>query len=133
MRKIAWPYKRPLVFIISGKIIKILEKAAPDILKKVMSICGTPSENFFNRIESSDARGYISGQPFYPRRAFSSIFPQLSPQIADLTQKMIVLDPLERLTARQALNHSFFEEFRDVIESEVPQGTITLNQTAEIV
>ena len=85
-----------------------------------MRICGTPSESFFNRIESSDARSYISGQPFYPRKAFSSFFPQLSPQIADLAQSMIVMDPLERLTARQALNHPFFDEFKDAIE--VPHG-----------
>ena len=100
--------------------MNFLEKSAPDVLTKIMRICGTPSESFFNRIESSDARGYISGQPFYPRKAFSSFFPQLSPQIADLAQNMIVMDPLERLTARQALNHPFFEEFKDAIE--VPHG-----------
>lgn len=49
--------------------------------------------------------------PFYPvPPSLSSFFPNVGPVALDLLSKMLHLDPRKRITAKEALEHSFFKQ-----------------------
>lgn len=48
-----------------------------------------------------------------PRKTWAQMVPQAPPAALDLLSKLFTYDPGERLTARQVLQHPFFEEVYD--------------------
>ena len=42
----------------------------------------------------------------------AKLIPHLNPEGVDLIQKLLIYDPDQRLSARQALRHPYFLEFR---------------------
>ncbi|KAA0714324.1 Mitogen-activated protein kinase 13 [Triplophysa tibetana] len=60
-----------------------------------------------------EAKSYVSSLPLYPRKDFSALFPRASKKAVELLEKMLVLDPDNRLTADGALAHSYFDGLRD--------------------
>ena len=90
----------------------------------MLKFCGTPSESVFSRIESEHASDFIREQPYQSTRNISQLLnvPNIDPQAIDLIQKMVEFDPLVRVTAEEALNHPYFEEFSDALDT--PKGQI---------
>lgn len=41
----------------------------------------------------------------------------ISPEGLDLISKLLIYDHMERLTAQEVLNHSFFDEVRDLYKN----------------
>ena len=83
-----------------------------DQIFKIFKILGTPTEADWPGFKS--LKNYQSQIPAYQRNAFTSFIPgHCLDQIGmDLMERMLVYDPLKRITAKSALEHPYFEEIK---------------------
>ena len=80
-----------------------------DQINKIHYILGSPPEDLFNKLLSKSLRNDI----IYEKQIGTGIkrfLPNVSTECIDLIQKMLVYDPEKRITAKQALNHSYFKD-----------------------
>ncbi|XP_039264856.1 mitogen-activated protein kinase 14-like [Styela clava] len=84
-----------------------------DQLKRIMNLCGTPSDDLLHKIKSESARTFIQSLPRVPRRDFVQVFVGANPKAIQLLEKMLILDTSKRLTAEEALQHPYLEKFHD--------------------
>ncbi|GAU39835.1 hypothetical protein TSUD_68830 [Trifolium subterraneum] len=82
-------------------------------LKLIVNILGTPHESDLEFIDNPKAKWYIKSLPYTRGIHFSQLFPQADPLAIDLLQKMLVLDPTERITASEALQHPYMSDLYD--------------------
>uniref|UniRef100_A0AAY4E4Z0 mitogen-activated protein kinase n=1 Tax=Denticeps clupeoides TaxID=299321 RepID=A0AAY4E4Z0_9TELE len=61
----------------------------------------------------NSARNYINSLPHMPKRNFTDVFIGANPLAVDLLEKMLVLDTDKRITAAEALAHSYFAQYHD--------------------
>lgn len=98
-------------------------KTLGEMISRIASVCGTTSVNNYcqkfkrNKPEGADFSGLYPqpqwekyGQDYFKYKA------KYDPQCIDLLQKLLCVDHQERITAEEALNHSFFDSIRDTIE-----------------
>ncbi|MGH0173179.1 UNVERIFIED_CONTAM: hypothetical protein FKN15_064832 [Acipenser sinensis] len=93
-----------------------VRKAKPadfDQLKLIMKLTGTPHPSLVQKMQSKDAKRYIQALPPQVKRNFREAFPNMDKKVVDLLEKMLVLDPDRRLTAREGLSHRYLEEYHD--------------------
>lgn len=84
-----------------------------DQLTRIMSVCGTPSEEFLKKISSEEARNYIRNMPRMERKDFKKFFHTATPEAIDFLEKTLNLDPDYRPTAAQAMEHPYFKQYHD--------------------
>ncbi|VDD96803.1 unnamed protein product [Enterobius vermicularis] len=84
-----------------------------DQLTRIMNVVGTPDEEFLSKIQSDDARSYIRNLPKMPRKDFRKLFPSASPEAVDLLERTLSLDPDQRPTASEALEHPYLKQYHD--------------------
>ncbi|XP_030589276.1 mitogen-activated protein kinase 14A isoform X2 [Archocentrus centrarchus] len=84
-----------------------------DQLKLIMLLVGKPGPELLMKISSESARNYISSLPQMPKRNFADVFIGANPLAVDLLEKMLVLDTDKRITAAEALAHSYFAQYHD--------------------
>jgi len=77
-------------------------------LVEIMKVMGTPTEAVWPGV--TQLRGFSASFPTYHRVDFHALFPEAEPLCIDLLEKMLVLDPSARISAKQALKHPFFAE-----------------------
>ncbi|CAI5448268.1 unnamed protein product [Caenorhabditis angaria] len=82
-----------------------------DQLTRIMSIVGTPNEDFWSKIQSEEARNYIKNRSPMPRQDFNMLFPLASPFAIDLLERMLVLDPEKRISVDEGLKHEYVREY----------------------
>ncbi|XP_072336450.1 mitogen-activated protein kinase 14 isoform X4 [Scyliorhinus torazame] len=82
-------------------------------LQQIMRLTGTPPASLINRMPSHEARNYIQSLLHMPKQSFEDVFIGANPQAVDLLEKMLVLDTDTRITAAQALAHSYFSQYHD--------------------
>ncbi|XP_048408796.1 mitogen-activated protein kinase 14 isoform X2 [Stegostoma tigrinum] len=82
-------------------------------LQQIMRLTGTPPPALINRMPSHEARNYILTLPHMPKQSFEDVFIGANPQAVDLLEKMLVLDTDKRITAAEALAHSYFSQYHD--------------------
>ncbi|KAJ4921772.1 hypothetical protein JOQ06_025940 [Pogonophryne albipinna] len=87
-----------------------------DQLREIMKITGTPAADFVVKLQSQDAKNYIRSLPKVPKKDLHSIFSKASSNAVCVLEKMLLLDPEQRVSASQALDLPFFSEFRDTEE-----------------
>ncbi|XP_039971944.1 mitogen-activated protein kinase 14B isoform X1 [Xiphias gladius] len=84
-----------------------------DQLKLIMMLVGTPGPELLMKISSESARNYINSLPHMPKRNFADVFIGANPLAVDLLEKMLVLDTDKRITASEALAHTYFAQYHD--------------------
>jgi mitogen-activated protein kinase 1/3 len=82
-------------------------------LKLIVSVLGTPHESDLEFIDNPKSKWFIKSLSYTRGIPFSQLFPQADPLAIDLLQKMIVLDPTERITASEALQHPYMSDLYD--------------------
>ena len=106
-----------------------------DQWNKIIEQLGTPSQEFMSRL-SPNVRSYVENRPRYAGYSFERLFPDVlfpqdskpssltAPLARDLLTKMLVIDPLNRISVDEALNHPYIKVWYD--ESEVNGVNISL-------
>lgn len=105
-----------------------------DQWNKIIEQLGTPSQDFMVRLQPT-VRNYVENRPRYPGYSFERLFPdvlfppdsqqsQLNSTMArDLLSRMLVADPLNRISVTDAINHPYINVWYD--ESEVNSVSLT--------
>ncbi|CCE80523.1 Piso0_003642 [Millerozyma farinosa CBS 7064] len=84
-----------------------------DQLNQILLVLGTPSESTLTKIGSVRAQNYVRSLPFMKKVPFSKLFTSANPLALDLLEKMLTLDPYERISVEEALNHPYLAVWHD--------------------
>ena len=76
-------------------------------LRLIIDVLGTPSEADLACITNQQAVQFLRTLPVKPRKPWTEIFPNASPQALDLLNEMLVFDPAKRCTMVDALNSEY--------------------------
>ncbi|XP_069064454.1 MAPK/MAK/MRK overlapping kinase isoform X1 [Pleurodeles waltl] len=81
-----------------------------DQISKIHDVVGTPAEGTLKKFKQSRAMSFDF--PFKKGTGIARILPNVSPDSLALMYALIEYDPDERISAKQALQHSYFKELR---------------------
>ncbi|XP_028400572.1 probable cyclin-dependent serine/threonine-protein kinase DDB_G0278487 [Dendronephthya gigantea] len=88
-------------------------------LQLILSVVGTPSENFYERMGAKRVKTYISKLPNKKVVELDKIYTEANPVGLDLLGQMLKLDPLERISAAKALEHEYLAKYHDIDDEPV--------------
>lgn len=83
-----------------------------DQLLRIFKLLGTPDPTSWPQMV--DLPEYKADFPIYEPQPWSSIVPNLDPQGTDLLSRMLRFDPAQRISARQAMEHPYFNDVSDI-------------------
>jgi Serine/threonine protein kinase len=107
-----WSVGCILAELLGGKPI-FRGKDYVDQLNQILLILGTPKEATLTKIGSVRAQNYVRSLPFMKKVPYIDLFPDANPLALDLLEKMLTLDPYERITVKEALNHPYLSIWHD--------------------
>ncbi|KAJ1111350.1 hypothetical protein NDU88_008686 [Pleurodeles waltl] len=84
-----------------------------DELNKIIDLTGSPQPSLIDKMDSRDAQKYVKALPQKKKKNLKSVFPTMNRNEIDLLEKMLLLDPEERITAKDALLHPYLVEYHD--------------------
>ncbi|XP_078399396.1 mitogen-activated protein kinase 14A isoform X2 [Cetorhinus maximus] len=84
-----------------------------DQLKKIMNVTGTPPQPLVDKMQSEEARNYVYSLTPKRKKDFQQVFPTMKKEAVDLLEKMLNLDPDERIAAGDALAQPYLSEYHD--------------------
>eukprot|EP00919_Chromeraceae_sp_WS-2016_P074987 GHVR01177454.1.p1 GENE.GHVR01177454.1~~GHVR01177454.1.p1 ORF type:complete len:197 (-),score=40.70 GHVR01177454.1:22-612(-) len=92
--------------------VRTHSKSNRDQLNMIFNTLGTPTESDIEDIKKADAKKYI--RVFEPRNGINlySCFPSSSELSVNLLSRLLVFNPLKRITVTEALEHPLFKDMR---------------------
>lgn len=78
-----------------------------DELLKIFRLMGTPTEQTWPGV--SQYPEYKPNWPYYVTQQLSAILPMMEPLAIDLLQLLLVMIPNNRISAKDALKHAYFQ------------------------
>ena len=78
-------------------------------LRLIIDVLGTPTEEDLACITNQQAVQFLRTLPVKPKKPWSEIFPNASPQALDLLSSMLVFNPSKRCTMVDALNSEYMQ------------------------
>ncbi|RKP39931.1 kinase-like domain-containing protein [Dimargaris cristalligena] len=97
-----------------------------DQLNTMFRALGTPTdEDWPNHTQLPD---YVQFKQ-YPRTPLTTLFTATTPDSIDLMEKMLVYNPIKRITALEALNHPYFQNLpRPTAPKKLPKPALNINE-----
>ena len=97
-----------------NKKVFIRANTSEEYLESLVQMIGLPSKEIQSEIRCTKYLQYMKEKAkSIPRKSWAEMVPNGTPEAHDLLSKLFTYDPGERLTARQVLEHPFFEELYD--------------------
>jgi serine/threonine protein kinase len=96
-----------------------------DQLAVICNILGSPSPEDLSFLLDPGAKRYIRMMPSSPKHQFEELYQDCPGEALDLLERTLKFNPTKRITARDALRHSFFDDVR-CLASESPSKPILL-------
>lgn len=69
-----------------------------------MQLLGSPDDSDLGFLRSDNARKYVKQLPHVPTNTFHKKFPNVSPLVMDLAEKMLVFDPSKRISGKPSFH-----------------------------
>jgi serine/threonine protein kinase len=82
-------------------------------LDLIFGALGTPSEEDLSWMTNERACEYFRSLPKKEKIPFRKLFPKASEEAVDLLEKMLVFNPIKRISVDEALEHPFFTNVRN--------------------
>lgn len=82
-----------------------------DELYRIFRTLGTPNEETWPGV--SQLPDYQPHFPIWESKSLVELMPEIDPLAVDLLTKMLVYEPSQRISAKAALNHPYFQEIKD--------------------
>lgn len=74
---------------------------------------GRPTQKDIESIDSPLAANIISSSNIPKKKSYTQMFPAGSEEALDLIKRLLVFNPNNRATAREALAHPYLKDFHD--------------------
>ena len=87
--------------------------AQHDQMNIILDIIGTPDISDCSFIGDAKALEYIRSFPHKLKKPFETFFPGSSANEIDVLNKMLVFNPLKRISLNELIEHPYFESIRD--------------------
>jgi mitogen-activated protein kinase 1/3 len=87
--------------------------SSTDQLGVIFETIGTPSEDDSSFVSDAKALEYLKSFPYRKRVDFKELYPCAGDEAIDLLNKMLVFNPLYRITIDECLEHPFFKPVRE--------------------
>lgn len=116
--------------LITGKVLFKGSSSQEQFLLIIKQL-GSPVAAFLDRIEadtSSDTRVVIENFGQFPPRSFSDVFVGIEPVALDFLEKILVLDPLGRLSVEDALRHEYMKSLHVPDDEPVIAGPVDFDE-----
>lgn len=89
-------------------------------LRLITELIGSPDDSSLRFLRSENARKYLRQLPQFGKQNLSAKFPSMSAEPLDLLEKMLVFDPVKRITVDEALCHPYLSSLHDINDEPVP-------------
>ncbi|XP_058087056.1 mitogen-activated protein kinase 3-like isoform X2 [Magnolia sinica] len=76
-------------------------------LKLIIDVLGSMADTDLDFFDNPKALKYIKSLPWSPGIPLASLYPNATPNAIDLLQKMLVFNPLKRISVAEALQHPY--------------------------
>ena len=88
-------------------------------LQLILSVIGTPTEEYIKRIGSEKVKAYLKTLP--PRKAidFAVLFPNVSEDALELLQLMLQMSPEDRCSSVFTLCHPYLSQYHDATDEPI--------------
>ncbi|RAW28215.1 Extracellular signal-regulated kinase 1 [Phytophthora cactorum] len=101
-----------------------------DYIHQLQIICdkiGTPCEEDLHFVVSERAKRFMKNQPMRPGVPFAKLFPKASPEAIDLLQRMLVFDPIKRISVEEALEHPYLASLHNLEDEPVADSCFSFD------
>lgn len=88
-------------------------------LRLITELIGSPDDSSLGFLRSENARKYLRQLPQFGKQNLSAKFPSMSAEPLDLLEKMLVFDPVKRITVDEALCHPYLSSLHDINDEPV--------------
>ncbi len=78
-------------------------------LQLIFDVLGTPPAELAAKIKSTQAQKFLKSLGKKNKVPFRTVFPNASDEAIDLLDKLLQVDPLQRLSVDQALAHPYMQ------------------------